>query len=163
MPLQVEIDPGLRFGSPLLGELLVYWQNLRHGRLPSRADVDPLDMAPRLWPYLELVDILRQPDLRFRWRLIGTHVTEAVERDSTGRFFDELYAPEDLETLAMPFRWVVENRLPLRLFGTSAFVGKHWLRYEGVYLPLADDGESVVMVLGGVDYRRGNPEAKTPG
>jgi hypothetical protein len=153
MSLNVEIDPDLRFDSQILAELLVHWQNLCAGRrMPAKEDIDPLQLPPRLWPYLELVDVLRGETIRLRWRLIGTHVTTAVERDSTGAFFDELYGPDDFETLVMPFNWVIDNGKPVRLFGSSGFVGKDWNLYEGIYMPLAEDGATVDRVLGGVQY-----------
>ena len=153
MSLNVEIDPDMLFDSQILVELLAYWRGLCAGRnMPAKVDVDPLNIPAHLWPYLELVDILRGDSMRLRWRLIGTHITEAVERDSTGAYFDELYDPKDYETLAMPFTWAVTNGKPIRLFGSSGFIGKDWNKYEGVYLPLGTDGRNVDMILGGVHY-----------
>lgn len=153
MSLNVEIDPDLGLKSHALVELLAYWRNLRaEGEMPSKDDVDPLNIPAPLWPYLELVEIHRGDSLRLRWRLIGTHVTEAVSRDATGSFFDEPYDQDDYETLAMPFRWVMEHSRPLRLFGASGFVNKAWNSYEGIYLPLSSDGTQVDTILGGVHY-----------
>jgi len=42
------------------------------------------------------------------------------------------------------------NAEPLGWYGTSDFVGKEWQAYEGVYLPLLSDGETVDMILGAV-------------
>jgi hypothetical protein len=90
--------------------------------------------------------------LRLRWRLIGTHLTAAVARDSTGKFFDELYLENDLAALSAPFEWVIENLKPLRGTGTSGFAGKDWMNFESVLFPLSSDGKSVDMVLGAVHY-----------
>jgi hypothetical protein len=153
MSLNVEIDPDLGLESPMLVDLLAYWRGLRAGRrMPSKDDVDPLNIPAPLWPYLELVDVYLGAPPRLRWRLIGTHVTEAVSRDATGSYFEDLYGADDYQTLAMPFNWVIARGQPLRLFGSSSFVDKAWNNYEGIYLPLSDDGESVNTILGGVHY-----------
>ena len=100
--------------------------------MPSRGDLDPLGLPPRLLPHLELVDVIHEPNLRLRWRLIGTHLTAAVERDATGQFFDECYSDNDLTTISAPFEWIVENMTPLHWTGTSGFAGKDWMNFESV-------------------------------
>ena len=44
------------------------------------------------------------------------------------------------------------NAEPLRWYGTSDFVGKERQAYEGVWLPLSSDGETVDMILSAVYY-----------
>ena len=153
MEVQGDIDPDLTIESERLVEVADYWRKLRGDRkMPARQDVDPLRMPRHLLPHLELIDVVRQPDTRLRWRLIGTHVTTAVSRDSTGKYFDELYQGTDFAAVSEPFEWVAANAKPLRWFGTSGFVGKEWQAYEGVYLPLSDDDKTVDMILGAVQY-----------
>ena len=81
MEVQGELDPELVFQSKRLIEIVDYWRPIRGDRaMPSRHDVDPLKIPGHLLPHLELIDVLPPPEQRFRWRLIGTHVTEAVVR-----------------------------------------------------------------------------------
>jgi hypothetical protein len=153
MEVQGDFDPDLTIQSERLVEVADYWRMIRGARnMPSRDDVDPLQMPRHLLPHLELIDIERQPKFRLRWRLIGTHVTTAVARDATGKYFDEIYTGEDFATISGPFEWVAANAMPLRWYGTSAFVGKEWLAYEGVYLPLSSDDKTVDRILGAVQY-----------
>ncbi len=153
MEVQGDFNPDLTFQSELLTETADYWRALRgERRMPSRDDIDPLDLPPRLLPHLELVDVYHAPELRLRWRLIGTHLTAAVERDATGQFFDEFYSDNDLTTISAPFEWIVENMVPLRWTGTSGFAGKEWMSFESVLFPLSSDGKTVDMVLGAVHY-----------
>jgi hypothetical protein len=57
--------------DPLLQRLYDYWQERRSPRsMPSRSDIDPVDMRFILGNLL-LVDVLAAP-LRFRIRLHGT-------------------------------------------------------------------------------------------
>jgi hypothetical protein len=153
MSLNVEIDPDLRLESSVLVAVLAHWRALCDGRpMPAKADIDPLRISPGIWPYLQLIDIYNDPDLRLRWRLIGTHITEAVDRDSTGAYFDELYGPADYDSLALPLKWVIKAGQPMRFHGSSVFVGKDWNHYEGIYMPLSADGETVDTIFGGVHY-----------
>ena len=55
-----------------------------------------------------------------------------------------------LGVVSSPFKRVVMNAEPLGWYGTSDFVGKEWQAYEGVYLPLLSDGETVDIILGAV-------------
>lgn len=153
MEVRGDLDPKLAFQSERLVEVVDYWHAVRGDRpMPSRRHVDPLAIPGHLLPHLELIDVLHHPKLRFRWRLIGTHVTAAVGRDQTGRYFDEIYPGDDFATVSEPFKWVVDNAQPLRWFGTSAFIGRDWQAYEGVYLPLSDDATRVDMIFAGVQY-----------
>ncbi len=153
MEVEGTFDPGLTVKSDRLAEVLAYWRGVRGQRtMPSRQDIDPLHLPPYLLPHLELIDVMSQPELRFRWRLIGTHVTASVGRDMTGQYFDEIYGTGDFETVTGTFKWVAENARPLRWHGTSGFLGRDWLAYEGVYLPLSSDGRIVDMIFAAVHY-----------
>jgi hypothetical protein len=153
MEVQGDFNPDLDFQSERLIETADYWQALRGARrMPSHGNIDPLDLPPRLLPHLELVDVYHEAELRLRWRLIGTHLTAAVARDSTGKFFDELYPRNNLTTLSAPFKWVIENMNPLHWTGTSGFAGKDWMSFECVLFPLSSDGKTVNMILGAVHY-----------
>ena len=153
MEVQGDFNPDLDFQSERLTETADYWQSLRGARqMPSHGDIDQLNLPPRLLPHLELVDVYHEAELRLRWRLIGTHLTAAVARDSTGKFFDELYPSNDLSTLSAPFKWVIENMKPLHWTGTSGFAGKDWMCFESVLFPLSSDGKTVNMILGAVHY-----------
>jgi hypothetical protein len=153
MEVRGEIDPDLTIQSERLVEVADYWRMLRGARnMPTRGDVDPMQMPRHLLPHLELIDVERQPKFRLRWRLIGTQVTTAVGRDATGKYFDEIYIGEDFATVSEPFEWVAKNAKPLRWYGTSGFVSKEWQAYEGVYLPLSGDDKTVDVILGAVQY-----------
>lgn len=143
-----ELDAALRFKSPLLAGLLAYWQEKRGGRLmPSRADIDPADVALRGHVgFIVLTDVVGRPP-RFRYRLIGSRITAEVGRDSTGKWLDELYAPDDYEYMIVAYRWVVENRAPIRITGDLRHADRDWLDMESLDLPLSSDAETVDVIL----------------
>src|SRR6266849_6825400 len=95
------VDPALTKGAPYEGmpygdsddgfllALHAYWEQKRAGRsLPDRADIDPVEMPPRLLPYLFIVEYANIP-ARWRYRLMGTEMVERLGADLTGRYLDE--------------------------------------------------------------------------
>lgn len=143
-----ELDASLGFVSPLLVGLLAYWNDKRGTRpMPSRTDIDPTDAALRQHiGFIVLADVIGRPP-RFRYRLIGSKITEAVGRDATGRWLDELYAPGDYENMIVAYRWVVQHRAPLRITGDLKHANRQWLDMESLDLPLSSDGEAVDVIL----------------
>jgi hypothetical protein len=78
--------------NEMLRRLEAYWRSKRPGagRLPSRAEIDPIDWRFALG-LLVLVDAERgEAGVRFRHRLIGTHVVERAGYDATGRYLNEI-------------------------------------------------------------------------
>jgi hypothetical protein len=148
----VNIDPTLAFADPSLGDLLAYWHRKRGSRrMPARADIDPLELKRHLGS-LCLIDVFHAP-LRMRYRLIGTKIVETMGRDSTGKFYDELYSRPLLADIERSFEWIATNRAPLRSFGDAFYADRLFYAYEIVNLPLSDDGETVNMVLGKLVFR----------
>lgn len=140
-------DPGLTFERPELRDLLGLWHAKRQGRLmPARADFTPFDLKALLGN-LTLVDVERDP-LRFRYRLVGTTITQIVKRDATGCYFEDIYTGRLLETAVAVHAWVVQERAPLRIFSRTGHVRNDVYTYDGVLFPLSADGERVNMVLG---------------
>ena len=114
MEVQGSVDPDLVFVNKRLVEVVDYWHKIRNDReMPAHKDIDALQVPCYLWSHLALIEVQRQTELRFRWRLIGTHITTAVSRDATGKYFDELYDGENFDTVTDPFKWVVKNAEPL--------------------------------------------------
>ncbi|MDP6344998.1 MAG: PAS domain-containing protein [Alphaproteobacteria bacterium] len=148
----VKTDPELNCRDPKLLEILDYWRRKRGDRaMPARRDIDPLDLRSQLGN-LVLVDVEHQP-LRLKYRLIGTKITQAMRRDFTGRYYDEVYPPELLESINDSFRWMFAHRLPLRSHGEAFYPDKNYYEYEALNMPLSEDGETINMVLGGLVFQ----------
>tara|TARA_R110002167_G_scaffold121454_3_gene299695 strand:+ start:1545 stop:2180 length:636 start_codon:yes stop_codon:yes gene_type:complete len=140
-------DPELKFKSTKALELVSYWNEKRgKRRMPSRSDVDPLDLRSHMGSLI-LIDVEHEP-LRLRYRLIGTHITTAMARDSTGKYYDEIYPPEILAHIYDSFRWIFDHKKPLRTFGQAFYPDKNFYEYESLNMPLSDDDDVVNMVLG---------------
>ena len=148
-----ELDPELNLQSPILLELLRHWQRAKADKpLPARADIDPLNLGPSLLPFILLADVEYHPVRRFRWRLVGTHVTQTLGRDVTGAYWDETYSNDVLASLHLRADWLMEHLRPLRAVGLSPRPGRHAGSSETLYLPLSDDGATVNMIMLGSVY-----------
>ncbi|SMF45827.1 PAS domain-containing protein [Tistlia consotensis] len=130
-----------QIANPLLRDLYLYWADKWHGPyMPTRADIDPLDM-PALLPMIYLVDVERQP-LRFRFRLVGTRVVSWFGRDMTGQYVEEAQV--------WRYREVAETGRASydRLYAPNK-QGRHG-SYQCLLMPLAGENGSVEMLLGGM-------------
>jgi hypothetical protein len=155
--LWMHVDPALQFEDPTLGPLLAYWQSkCRDGGLPSRHDIDPVELKEHLGN-LCLVEVLGPP-LRLRYRLVGTNITRLMHRDATGRCFDELYPAEALPSYLAAYEQLIATRQPLRCYGLSTYPDQNLYRYEILNMPLADASGSVNMVIGKLVFHRHRAE-----
>src|SRR6185437_15629433 len=76
--------------NPKLAQFYGYWLSIKpRDGLPGRQHFDPLDI-PDLMPRVWMLDVVRDP-LRYRYRLAGTKEVETLEREVTGRWFDEVH------------------------------------------------------------------------
>lgn len=149
--LWVDLDPGLNCRDATLLAIHRYWLGKRGDRkFPGRADIDPIDLAPHLGNVV-LIDVERSP-LRLRYRLIGTNITHVMNRDSTGRYYDEIYPEPLLRQIYASFQWMLDHGQPLRTFGEAFYPDKNFYHYETLNLPLAANGRDIDMVLGGLVF-----------
>jgi hypothetical protein len=114
--------------------------------LPGRQHFDPLDV-PALLPYIRLLDVVgRLP--RFRVRLMGTQVREYMGEEQTGRWLDEVFPNlHGSITHAELVKAVTMKRPRWRRGKPAIAVERNFLDMERVYLPFAQDGWNVDMVL----------------
>ncbi len=137
--------------SQFITSLVEHWEaKCPPDRLPARADF-PAESLRRWIGCITLVDVFQDP-LRFRWRLIGTTVTEHMGRDSSGKWFTDLYDEPTLEKHVAAYRTAVERRAPAYFRGNLEYVNKDYRYFNSVHLPLADDGTNVDMLVLGMDF-----------
>lgn len=133
--------------EPRLLQLLDYWlSKCAGGRLPARADVDPLEMRFILGNLI-LVDVLRDP-LRFRYRLVGVNIGVNLGFKSTGGMLDQHPDPTFRRVAMEHYSQVATFGLPLAVRHNTTMDGRI-RRYQVLLLPLARDGRTVDMVMAG--------------
>lgn len=134
--------------DPRLQTLLQYWRGkCGAGRLPSRADIDPLDLRGLLGN-INLIDVVPQPDgkQRFRYRLFGTEFIFYHGGDLTGRWVDEIGNAVYRQQLVGLYSHVVATAAtPMLSYDYMLESRRH--RFQAVILPLASDGQSIDMIL----------------
>jgi hypothetical protein len=140
--------------SDVLRRLAAYWVQLcGDRRMPSRADIEPLDLRYALG-FLSLIDVERDP-LRFYFRLDGTKQVELFGIDCTRRYLDEAMPPDHVVMASASYREVVERGEP-RYYARKIRFHERLIDYEALILPLSADGTRVNMILTGIvpEYAR---------
>lgn len=135
------------FKHPKILELAEYWMSIHPGdRLPSRKDLDPIDILSLL-PNLVLVDVETDP-YRFLARVQGTEVSRAMKMDLTGRYLHDVFADFD-QTFPYKDRVkVVETGCAVHRFGSPSLpFALDFVPIERLHVPFSSDGEKVDKVL----------------
>lgn len=121
-----------------------YWlKKSGDGVLPARRDIDPVDVYDCLsmLMILEVVDGGRD----FRIRLAGSEVEEAHDRPLKGLMVGELGA--QMTPTLERFQSVVKTREPDFRSSSLAAVGRSFIEFDRIALPLAEDGKTVTHLL----------------
>lgn len=144
----VEFNPK-ELKHPTLSFLRDHWNAKRGARaMPSRDDLRPAEMRAHLG-WLCMLDVL-DGGAEFRYRLIGTMISEYFFWNPTGKTVSEAFAaqPAKLRDAVLGVcRCAVQSRAPLRVYGDAGWAGKGIEECEGLYLPLSSDGMKVDVLL----------------
>ena len=143
-----EIDPQ-HLQHPALAFLKQYWDKKRTGRtMPARADINPAEMKEHLG-WILLLDVFSDFS-DFRFRTIGTRVTQYILRDATGRTVKEAFAvfgDASLRAALGSLGKCARDHVPVRAYGDATGLGHEFLDFDALYLPLSEDGATVNMLL----------------
>jgi len=117
------------------------------GGIPGRQDIDPVELKSIL-SYINLFDVVRDEDrMRFRFRLVGSAQSEALGRDCTGRFIDEIFPGRSAEPIEAVMRHVVDTRVPHYDEFAAPFPERKHVHFQRALFPLAGDGYTVDMLI----------------
>lgn len=117
--------------------------------LPGRKHIDPAEFPARQLAQMLLFDVVPGPGgRRFRFRVAGTAFATLAGRDVTGRFYDELGAPERVAAVSAAMNLIVERRAPVFIEGRLTLPSEEYFWVKRLGLPLAQNGSDVDMVLG---------------
>ena len=129
-----------------VSDALAYWDRLRGARrMPSRTELDPLDI-PDLLPYVMLVDVLREP-LDFRFRLLGSGHDRIVACNYKGMRFSELPHLRRGNPVWEEYERVATEAVPLRSFVPYIGSDPGVRSVEHCLMPFSTDGETVDMIF----------------
>lgn len=145
--------------SPSIRHIWEYWDSRRQGRpMPSRRDIDPIDIPADLLPAIVLTEVLTEAPW-LRYRLVGTAQAALRGRDPTGLPVQGNYMGAHLglpaDNVMLNYRIVIEKKTTVYIY--NPIVGA---RPDGrsmrlfpvranstVLMPLSGDGNRVDMVL----------------
>ena len=162
-PTGLILDPDLDCQNAVIRAALGYWRGILASRaMPAPEDLDPLLIPRNVLPHVTLLDIEYEPRKRFRWRLIGTAITELLHRDLTGRYWDEIYTGDELNIFATAVDHVLGTCAPLRFTAKAHVAGKEFYDAEHIYLPLSRDGERIERLFGASVFEPRYPLSQTP-
>lgn len=169
--IQNEIDPQ-NLQHPVLAFLKRYWDTKRGSRImPSRAEIRPSEMKEHLG-WIVMLDAL--PDLSdFRYRTIGTRVTQYFLSDSTGKTITEAfqaYGPAAINGVLWLHRKAAKDKVGIRAHGGAGWLGRSFLDFDTLVLPLSDDGQNANKILSAFTFDISNllqarsvpPQRETP-
>lgn len=134
--------------SPEIRAFAELWLSKTLGdRLPARADLTIEELQPWLGRLL-IMDVLDGGD-DFRYRLVGTLIADANDRDLTGKCVSECQYDGHRDHVLASFRAPIETRGPVFRNGRMVWnPEKGWRRYESIHCPLATNGSDVDMTIG---------------
>ena len=144
-------DPTLSFTEPSCRDLLSIWHAKAGGRkMPMRSQMTPRDLKG----YLKNI-VLGQREAanpsRYRFRLIGTGLTEIVG-EHTGQRFEDSIPAEHLPRWIEVCDMILESEQPWRFLGRVHIRGREYLNAENLYMPLADEDGVPSFVMGYCRY-----------
>ena len=152
MPLRdfrSEVDPDLS-DAPELADLRRYWESKRRGGLvPLRSAIDPAELKAHLGTLFIVEPLPGMED--FRYRLMGATLVRLQGRDYTNRTVTEALAGQDpalQRSIIAAYRKVLVEATVIRVRGTLVWVGKEFVRFDSLHLPLSTGGDEPNLILG---------------
>lgn len=140
-PSRLIEDPGSADDNPTIAFFLNYWRSKREKVLPLRDTFAPKEVRGHL-QWVLTVDAMPQFE-DFRYRVIGSRITDYFLGDATGKTIREAFSaiPELGERLIQLFRLCALERRPLRFTGPSSrYAEIFYPGYDCLYLPYSSDG-----------------------
>lgn len=140
--------------SDAVQALATHWSTLAvGGQAPARERFTPLDLPPRAWKNLFLLDFFPETG-EFRVRVHGTYFADAAGIDLTGRRLNDAEIPGCTRTAMYPLlpRIVASGR-PQYYKGPTLFRFPDWIRgIEQALCPLADETGRIAAIIGAGEY-----------
>ncbi|MEQ8357582.1 MAG: PAS domain-containing protein [Kiloniellaceae bacterium] len=147
-------DPALLPDSKLQ-RLYHYWlTQCRSGSIPSRRDIDPLEI-PDLLPNVFLLDVVGDAE-DFVFRLAGSLVEDAFNMSLRGKSIADIQKAAGTPIPVAHHVEVAQGAGPRYREGMMQVAGReHWKTHR-LLLPLSSDGRHVDVLLGGAIFLLGS-------
>lgn len=149
LPVKLDLESN---PFPDLEAMHAHWQCLCAGRFaPSRADFDPVEIAPHLLPRILMIDVAGEPP-EFTYRHWGTGIVDLHGKDLTGRPVTELNPKAFADLSYRQYLEVVQTRAPGLYVHQVPGEADRWYPHAILRLPFSSDGQRVDLVLSVDEY-----------
>jgi hypothetical protein len=137
--------------NPELAPLHDYWRQTCGGAVPvPKGLVDPVRLSAKILPRFAIIEVLRDPP-DFRYRLIGTALTQFFSRDNTGKRFSEISYPSPHgEELKRYFGMIARDNVVVYRETKAAWANRDYVTIASFFLPGTSDGERTDLIFGAV-------------
>ncbi len=134
--------------APLLRETIAYWRSKTPAGhpFPARSHIDPLDV-PHLLQNLALAEVHRTPELRFRFRVFGSALSETFRLEASGKWVTVEAIGSIAPHIHADFVQIIETGLPRAIHSFAQQPGRDHVRYQVIDLPLGTPEDGVTMIL----------------
>jgi hypothetical protein len=121
-------------------------------RQSMQPDVIPVDLLPEL-PYIYIAEVMRD-DLGtwFKFRLMGTGLTERLKQDGTGKMLLDLQIGGWEEEWRKNLVHAVQMKMPVVDESTITTEKGLRIELEHLALPISEDGANVNRIFGSIDF-----------
>ncbi|RVU34646.1 hypothetical protein EOI86_17465 [Hwanghaeella grinnelliae] len=123
-----------------------YLRSLNPQGLASKKDVDPT-VFPEHMPFVNLVDVLHDDEIRFKFRLVGGEQNRRAGRFIAGQYIEDAVMPDFVDRIRTNMVTAVETGQPIYDRFPMPHPDKSFVDSERVYFPLAKDGRKVDTLL----------------
>jgi hypothetical protein len=152
-------DPSLAFREPSYEKLLELWRAKAGDRpMPRRSEITPRDLKDVLRNILLFERVEKAPS-RYRVRLIGTSLT-SMAGDLTGKMIEEVLPADHLQRWVACGDLILDGGQPMRFMGRVHLSGKEYLNAENLFVPLANEANDPVFVMGLCRYTPRHAESE---
>ncbi len=135
-----------REARPLISEFYDYWDRKRRGRaLPSRADLDPVEMK-RWLSGIQIVEVLENPR-RLQYRLLGQNEIDARGFNATGLPVEEGFICASKEDALANYNRAIDGRTMVFDWSPIPHAGGFYVDQQAIFLPLSTNGVDVDRVI----------------
>lgn len=133
--------------DPALTGLYDHWCRLKSdlGRLPRRAEIDPLDLPRDVLPGMMILE--REASGRFLCRLAGTRMREIYGFEPAGRYLDEIMASGPAAFRIGIYHRALNERRAVFCRMRFAVPGREFVASDRLYVPALSDetGEPTIL------------------
>lgn len=144
-----------------LQRLFAYWRGLcREERMPSRSDIDPVEI-PDLLPNIFLLDVVGDAE-DFVFRLAGSLVEDAFSMTLRGKSVADIQRRAGTLIPIAHHIEVARGGGPRYREGNMMVAGREHWKVQRLLLPLASDGRTIDMLMGGAVFLLGGQENGRP-